>query len=104
MSYFKDKLFEELKTEGAFWSYSDVKEIDDESLIEKVFIHLDMDSVERLFLIFKKSYVKKVWKDRLVRQEPYYHDLNHFIAAFYFNIKKPDQYIKRVKRQLNKML
>lgn len=93
----KSHLFRELKNEKAFWSYSSPLEsqMSDEDLIEKVIIHLEKNDIMLLFKMFPKSFIKKVWRERLVPQEPHYHTLNRYMAFIYFDIKNPDKYFKR---------
>ena len=92
-------LFRRLQKENAFWSYDptfvSLKNIDDDMLIEKVMLHLDIVDVNRLFAIYPKGRIKKVWRTRLCPLEPYYNGLNRLFAYIYFNIKNPDIYIKR---------
>jgi hypothetical protein len=93
----KQILLDNLIKRNAFWSYRDVKEIRDDLLIENVMLMLDIDDINSLFKIYDKGFIKKVWKDKILRQEPYYHGLNRFFAWFYFGIKDPDRYIKNRK-------
>jgi hypothetical protein len=101
MEFIKRKLLNKLKEEGAFWSYESVNEISDDNLIAMVLIHLDLKDIERLFLIYPKNQIRKVWQKRLIIQEPYYHNLNVLIASIYFEIKSPGSYIKRKKKELS---
>ncbi len=43
----------------------------DEELIEKVIITLDMSDIARLFEIYQRNYIHKVWKDKMVIQGDY---------------------------------
>ena len=90
-------LFEKLRKKNAFWSYKNVNEIDDDLLIEKVLLMLDLDDINLLFKIYDKGFLKQVWEERILRQEPYFHGLNRFFAWFYFGIKDPDEYISNRK-------
>ena len=87
-------LFEKLRKKSAFWSYRNVNEISDDLLIEKVMLMLDIDDINILLKIYNSGFVRKVWEERILRQEPYYHGLNRFFAWFYFGIENPDEYIK----------
>lgn len=100
MDFIRTKLLERLKEEKAFWSYEPVDEIEDDDLIELVLIHLDLEDIERLFLIFPKNRIRRIWKERLIKQEPWYHNLNVFLAGVYFGIKSPQKYIARVKEEV----
>jgi hypothetical protein len=100
MDFIREKIFQKLKRESAFWSYSSPDKISDENLIEQTLINLDIDDIERLFLIFPEKKIKQVWEERLVKQEPYYHNLNIFLASVYFNIDSPKQYIKNKQKEV----
>lgn len=95
-----------LKDAHAFWSYEQVKidYLDDEVLIENVLIHLDMDDIIILFRQYPKNLIKKVWMEKLVRQEPMYHNLNRIIALLFFNIKNPERYLSISKHKILKSL
>ena len=95
-------LFEKLREKNAFCSFKNVREIDDNLLIEKVLLMLDIDDIKLLFQIYDKEFLKEVWEKRILRQEPYYHGLNRFFAWFYFDIKDPDEFIKSRIVYLNK--
>jgi len=96
---YKKFLFNRLKKENAFWSYAPssvlLKNMDDDTLIEKVLLHLDIDDINRLFALYPKAKIKKVWRTRLCPLEPYYNGLNRLFAYIYFDVKNPDRYIKR---------
>ncbi|MCK4664554.1 MAG: hypothetical protein KAT68_16920 [Bacteroidales bacterium] len=87
MNYEKKILTSKLIKEKCFWSYEhpDYKLIDDDILIEKVLIYLDLNEINILFKIYSSDKIKSVWKKQILTQEPYYHQLNKFIAWFYFN-------------------
>ena len=94
-SHLQKYYLKKLKEAHAFWSYDQAKIncVSDEILIENVLIHLDMDDIILLFQHYPKSIIKKVWLQRVVRQEPMYHNLNRLIAMLFFNIKNPDRYL-----------
>jgi hypothetical protein len=96
----KSNLVDSLKKLNAFWSYQNSgisgKTISDEMLIEKSLIHLDIDDLKKLFFLFPHKKIREVWKNQLCIQDPYYHELNVMLAYLYFNIKKPDRYLKKV--------
>ena len=71
-------------------------------LIEKVLLHLDIDDINRLFSIYPKSKIKKMWQTRLCTLEPYFNGLNRLFACMYFDVKNPDRYIKRQLQKQNK--
>ena len=90
-------LFGKLMQAHAFWSYDEVEKSDfpNELLIENVFVHLDIDDISKLFELFPKNYVQKVWRENMAVQGEYLFDLNVMIALVFFHIKKPEEYIRR---------
>jgi hypothetical protein len=96
----KKDLLDSLKKMNAFWSYDtssvSMQTINDDTLIEKVLIHLDIPDIKKLFLLFPYQKIKEVWKNQLCIQDPYYHGINTMLAYLYFNIKKPDRYLKTI--------
>ncbi|MDR0955306.1 MAG: helix-turn-helix domain-containing protein [Rikenellaceae bacterium] len=102
---YKQKLREELVGEllkiNAFWSYSDVlaADIPDEELIEKVFTYLDLRDIAKLFELYPREYIRKVWRERMAVQGDYLFNLNVMIALYYFDIRQPEKYLRRVERE-----
>lgn len=102
----KKELLTKLKQEHCFWSYneSSIKDISDDMLIEKTMLHLDLEEINQLFLIYSFKRIKQVWLNYLVPQGEYLYTLNRFFAWYYFKVKKPDTYIKSMAtRHFNKM-
>ena len=90
----KQELLSKLKQEHCFWSYNEdsIKDIPDNMLIEKTLLHLDLEEISQLFLVYPFKKIKQVWLDYLIPQEEY------------FKAKKPDAYIKSMAtRHLNKI-
>jgi hypothetical protein len=96
-NHIKSDLFRKLQDQNAFWSCSkpEPADLSDSDLIENVIVHLDKREIKLLFQLFPKYYIQKVWRERLVSQEPYYHSLNKYMAYIFFGIKNPDKYLKR---------
>jgi hypothetical protein len=92
----RNTLYQKLLDANAFWSYdmSNMQSIPDRTLIAETIIHLDIEEIKDLFRLFPKSKIKKVWRDDLVIQGDYYHNLNRLIAWLFFDIKMPDRYIR----------
>ncbi len=86
---------------NAFWSYDNIKAdtIPSEELIEKVFIYLDLKDISKLFELYQRDYIRKIWREKMAIQGDYIFNLNVMIAMYYFDIKKPEQYLKRVERE-----
>ena len=103
----KNQLVVRLLEQKRFWSYhmQDVAEVPDDILIEKTLLYLDIDEINLLFRLFPARKIKQVWLNRLVVQGEYYGRLNKFLAWMYFDIKKPESYLKRMEsRHLKKIL
>jgi hypothetical protein len=99
-----DVLLSKLQKEHAFWSYHNVDHISDEVLIANVLLHLDIEDIISLFKLFPKRTIQKVWKEKMLAQEPLYHGLNRLYAFLLFNIKHPDRYIADYRNKRNKSL
>ncbi|MCK9304419.1 MAG: helix-turn-helix transcriptional regulator [Bacteroidales bacterium] len=97
----KQQLFENLLKVQALWSYSNpsIENISDEELIEKVFIYLDINQISKMFELYKRDYIRKVWREKLAIQGNFLFNLNVMIALYYFDIAQPEQYLKRLERE-----
>ena len=87
-----------LKQEHCFWSYNEksIKDIPDDMLIEKTLLHLDLEEINQLFLIypFQENQAGVAGLSCSPRKLEYLYTLNRFFAWYYFKAKKPDAYIK----------
>ena len=54
-----------------------------------------MDDISRLFELYSRKFVRKVWESRLASQGEYLRSLNMMIAQYYFNIQYPEQFLRR---------
>ncbi|OFX40596.1 MAG: hypothetical protein A2X05_13795 [Bacteroidetes bacterium GWE2_41_25] len=92
----KADLLKKLQVENALWSFNKslFSQIPDDLLIEKVLIHLDIDSISSLLTLFPKKMIRNIWKVKMLSQEPMYHQLNRLYAFLYFDISNPDRYIR----------
>ena len=92
----KQELLAKLKQEHCFWSYNEnsIKDIPDDMLIEKTLLHLDLEEINQLFLIYPLKKIKQVWLDYLVPQAESLYTLNRFFLFYYFNSNKLYAYIK----------
>jgi hypothetical protein len=97
----RKRLGKKLIEENAFWSYdkSSIVIIPDDVLIEKVLLHLDIEDVQALFLLFPKKKIQKVWQEVVLPRDPLYHKLNSLYAFLLFDIKHPDRYIRYYKNK-----
>jgi hypothetical protein len=99
----RQSLFRKLKRENAFWSYNPesvtLRNCDDETLIYKTLVHLDIEEINQLFTIYDKAKIQEVWEKELCIQGDYYRRLNKFLAYCYFNIDDPKKYIRKIERK-----
>jgi len=97
----KTELLEQLLNAKALWSYANVsvENIPDDELIEKVFIYLDLNEISKIFELYSRDYIRKVWREKLAIQGDYLFNLNVMIALYYFDINQPERYLKRLERE-----
>lgn len=97
----KNELVAQLLKVNAFWSYANVsaEKIPADELIEKTFIYLDLRDIAKLFELYTKDYVRKIWRENMAIQGDYLFNLNVMIALYYFDIKQPEKYLKRMERK-----
>ena len=99
----RQSLFRKLKRENAFWSYDPksvtLRNCDDETLIYKTLVHLDIEEINKLFSIYDKTKIQEVWERELCIQGDYYRRLNKFLAYYYFDIDDPKKYIRKIERK-----
>lgn len=100
----RNELIQKLHASKAFWSYSNVQtdDISDGLIIQKVLENLDIPDIKKLFILYKKNYIRSIWKKALVLQDPYYRSLNLMLAKLFFNIKNPESYIVNVQKEFIK--
>jgi plasmid maintenance system antidote protein VapI len=105
-SLIKKELCDKLLQKNAFWSYdlNSHEDIPDAELIEKCFMFLDMEDIDRMFEIYPRKFIFNIWKERMAIQGDYLLRLNIMIAMYYFDIKEPEKFLVRVERQhINKL-
>ncbi len=97
----KNELAEQLFKANAFWSYANVstEKIPADELIEKTFIYLDLKDIAKLFELYTRDYIRKIWREKMAVQGDYLFTLNVMIALYYFDIRQPEKYLKRVERE-----
>lgn len=89
-------IIDRIKKNGGFWSYSEPPYgLDDDSVIEAGLIYLELEEMHFLFECWKYSRIKRIWKERLLKQGDRMNILNFILAVKVFNIKRPEQYIKK---------
>lgn len=97
----KSELLQQLLNARALWSYANVsvENISDDELIENVFIYLDLNEISKIFELFSRDHIRKVWREKLAIQGDYLFNLNVMIALYYFDINEPEKYLKRLERE-----
>lgn len=92
----KHVLWQQLEQSGCLWSYAkDMNRIDDDLLIEKALLYLEFEDLHKLCELFPMRQIQRVWREHLVSQGDYFGIINWLLAVMFFDIKKPDQYLKR---------
>ena len=103
----RQSLFRKLKKENAFWSYDPesvtLRNCDDDTLIYKTLVHLDIKEINQLFIIYDEVKIREVWERELCIQGDFYRRLNKFLAYYCFNIDDPKKYIRNIERRHLKM-
>ena len=88
-----------LKSRGCFWSYDNQNsQYDEVIIIEKSLLYLDFEDMHMLFSVYSIKKIKKVWKENLLSKGQYYNKINWLLAVLFFNIKRPDSYLKKYGR------
>lgn len=102
----RNLLKQELIKQWTFWSYKNPEPdlIMDDILIEKTLIHLDIEDINKLFLVFSKREIRKIWNEKVVINDAQFHSMNLLFALLYFKIKNPEGYLKRCLNKHNKAL
>ena len=89
-------LWRQLEKMGCLWSYAkNPKHIDDDLLIEKALLYLEFEDSHKLSALYPMKRIQNVWRERLVSQGDYYGIINWLLAVMFFDIKKPDKYLKQ---------
>lgn len=92
----KRVLWRQLEQSGCLWSYAkNPSDIDDILLIEKALLYLEFEDLHKLCELYPMKQIQRVWRERLVSQGDYYGIINWLLAVMFFDIKKPNQYLKR---------
>ncbi|MFZ6013296.1 MAG: hypothetical protein ACOYXT_23345 [Bacteroidota bacterium] len=87
----------------AYWSYAPIDpfEISDENLIEAVLIHGNDPLKYRLFKLFSKQKIRRVWEQKLIIQDSRLHGLNRKIATEWFHLRNPEHHIQQAYKKYN---
>lgn len=87
-------LIRKLQREHVFWSYEKPRRIRDDILIEKTLVHLDIEDINQLFLLFPKEKIRTVWEEKVLPIGGSYRSVNLLFAYLYFDIKDPEAYLE----------
>ncbi len=92
----KRVLWKQLEQMGCLWSFAKNPNcIDDDLLIEKALLYLEFEDLYKLCELYPMKQIQRVWREHLVPQGDYYGIINWLLAVMFFDIKNPDQYLKR---------
>ena len=92
----KQLLWQQLSDRGCMWSFAKQQHtIDNDLLIEKALLYLEFEELHELCALYPMKRIQTVWRKRLVSQGEYYGIINWLLAVMFFDIKKPDRYLKR---------
>ena len=92
----KRVLWQQLEQSGYLWSYAkNPNSIDDNLLIEKALLYLEFEDLHKLCELYPMKQIQRVWRERLVSQSDYYGIINWLLAVMFFDIKKPEKYLKQ---------
>lgn len=99
----KQELYDNLKTQGIFWSY-DVEKIEyigDNLLIEHTLIWGDVPDILNLFKVFTKEEIIDVWNRKIVPDERYF-KLNIYLGYIFFDLENPYSYIEEISKKYSR--
>jgi hypothetical protein len=102
----RKQLIRELMIKRVLWSYKkpESDSIPDDILIEKTLINLDIEDINKLFLIFPKVKIRNIWYEKILINDARFHSMNLLFAHLYFNINNPEDYLKRCLKKHYKKL
>ena len=92
--HIRDSLIRKLQRGHVFWSYGKPSRINDDILIEKTLIHLDLEDINQLFLLFPKEKIRKVWEGKVLTLGESYRSVNLLFAYLYFDIEDPESFLE----------
>ncbi|RKX74496.1 MAG: hypothetical protein DRP87_16730 [Spirochaetes bacterium] len=83
--YEKKELFSKTKQKGLFWSYDKDIQYDpslDSALIETLLKYGDYSDIKKIFSLYGKRAVKKVWSDKMIDDDRFI-KVNYFLARVF---------------------
>ena len=95
----KAELFDKLKSKGIFWSYAksiSYADFSDAVLCEYALKYGDFEDLKTLFLLYGKTKVKLVWKEKLV-EDLRFQKFNLFLARVFLGMDVESNYFARSK-------
>jgi len=101
----REEIIRKLIENRVFWSYRKPEKhtVSDELVIEKTLKHLDIEYIQKLFLLYPAEKIKLIWVERMIPDERY-QSVNILLAYLLFGIKDPEQYLERKKQMHYKRL
>lgn len=95
----KIKLFNKLRDNGIFWSYSkkiQYEEVKEDIILEYLLKYGDFDDIKLGFELFGKRVMKKVWETKL-KSDKSFIKTNLMLARVFFRMNVESDYFKEVK-------
>ena len=95
----RTELFDKLKSKGVFWSYAksiSYADFSDAVLCEYTLKYGDFEDLKNLFLLYGKTRVKNVWKEKLVEDQRF-QKFNLFLARVFLGMDVESNYFVRSK-------
>jgi len=95
----KEKLFNKLRDKGIFWSYAkniSYEQVGDSIFLEYLLKYGDFDDLILAFRLYRKSYIKEVWVQKL-KDDKRFIKLNLMLARVFFGMDVESSYFKEVK-------
>ncbi len=89
----KAEILNSVKKNGGLWSYQEVPKLKDDDIIEEALLHLDFEEMPKIFDIWGRAHVKRIWKERLVSQGKRLNILNTLLGVIFFNIYNIEKYL-----------
>ena len=92
----KELFFTEILHRGLFWSYDKNLKYSpslDSLLIEKVLKYGDIPDLIKLFSLYHKQTIKKIWEKEMVKDNRFT-KLNYFLARSFFGMEVEAEFFK----------
>jgi len=97
----KEKIFNDLRRKGIFWSFDktiEYKDFNENILIERILKYGDFDDIKEIIELFGKRKVKQVWQKTMASDKRFI-KLNLLIARVFFGMDVEADYFKSLKNE-----